>query len=113
MAPMRVWGCETFGNCCSLKLRLKELPLVVARIGGAAVQQRKYRLQQALKQLAFWFNARQNAYAQQDTQKGFGKILSRMCLRDASILLAITNASKEEFFYLIKKNGDDIKEFVV
>ena len=80
---------------------------------GAVVQQSKYRPQQPFEQFALRSDARQDSNAEKDAQKGFGKIFGRMGLRDASVPLAIANASKEELLYFGKKNGDNIKEFVV
>src|SRR6516162_5296215 len=107
---------RTLGSCCSLSLvsrTFRSGALVAATDGGAVVQQSKYRPQQAFEQFALRSDARQDSNAEKDAQKGFGKIVGRMGLRDASVPLAIANASKEEFLYFGKKNGDNIKELVV
>ena len=109
-------GWRTFGSCCSLSLvsrNFRSGALVAATNGGAVVQQSKYRPQQAFEQFALRSDARQDSNAEKDAQKGFGKIVGRMGLRDASVPLAIANASKEELLYFGKKNGDNIKELVV
>jgi hypothetical protein len=68
-------------------------------------------LQQALEQLAFWFNPRQDSNAEQDTQKGFGKILSRMCLRDGSILPACVYRKLNPSVLMMKSAQDGVRTY--